>query len=57
MQCFLKFYKIHVSHIEFFKGVVLLLVLHEGAYRSRASAAISTLAIAANIVCVVFVRY
>ena len=57
MQYFLKFYKIHVSHIEFFEGVVLLLVLHEGAYRSRASAAISTRAIPANVVCVVFVRY
>ena len=42
MQRFIRFCKIHVSDIEFFEGVVLLLVLHEGACRSRASAAIST---------------
>ena len=48
MQYFIIFCKIHESDIEFFAGIVLLLVLHEGAYRSRASTAISTQAIAAK---------
>ena len=73
MQCFVKFCRIRISNTEYlvgilyfvdlmerallFQGGVELFVLYQGAYRSRASAAISTRAIAAKVVCVVCLRY